>query len=64
MKYFLNVPVPQTPIKSIGMEVYREMRTGCEAADAIPSGKTAYAIDVLGPRFKALQLSAIDKCWS
>ncbi|CAK0833613.1 unnamed protein product [Prorocentrum cordatum] len=64
LKYFLKVFIPQNPIKSIGIEVYREMRTVCEAADAILSGKTAYALDVLSQRFKALQLFAIDKSWS
>eukprot|EP00959_Pyramimonas_sp_CCMP1952_P436001 9130117-Pyramimonas_sp.AAC.1 len=64
LKYFLNVFIPQNPIKSIGIGVYREMRTVCEAAGAILSGKTAYALDVLSQRFKALQLFAVDKSWS
>ncbi|CAK0850861.1 unnamed protein product [Prorocentrum cordatum] len=64
LQYFLNVFIPQNPIKSIGIEVYREMGTVCEAADAILSGKAAYALDVLSQRFKALQLFAIDKSWS
>ncbi|CAK0838564.1 unnamed protein product [Prorocentrum cordatum] len=64
LKYFLNVFIPQNPIKSIGIEVHREMRAVCEAADAILSGKTSYALDVLSQRSKALRLFAIGKTWS
>ena len=64
LKYLLNVFIPQNPIKNIGVDVYREMRTVCEAADALVSGKTIYALDILAQRFKALQMYTVDKSWS
>ena len=40
------------------------VRNFAEAAGAIFSGKTPYALDILSQRFKALQLFSIDKSWA
>ncbi|CAK0832632.1 unnamed protein product [Prorocentrum cordatum] len=64
VKYLSDVVIPQSPIVSTCIEFYCVVRAVYEAAHAVLSGKTAYALDVLSQRLLALQLLWLDKKWS
>ena len=51
-------------MKTLGSELYREMRTLAEAVDLILKGKSLQACDMLVARFKACQQKAKDGNWA
>ena len=64
LKYLLTTFIPQNPVKTIGVDMFRQLRTLAEAMDALIEGRTPAALDLLMQRFKACQLSLQDRSWS
>jgi len=64
LRFLLSVYLPQHPVREIGAEIYREMRTLAEAMDLLLQGRTAAVADILAQRFKAIQVAVNDGDWS
>ena len=64
LKYLLTTFLPQNPVKAIGSDMYRQLRTLAEAMDALIEGRVPAALDLLMQRFKACQLSLQDRSWA
>ncbi|CAK0846241.1 unnamed protein product [Prorocentrum cordatum] len=64
LRFLLSVYLPQHPVKEIGGEIYRELRTIAEALDLLLQGRTAAVADILAQRFKAIQVAVGDGSWS
>ena len=64
LRFLLSVYLPQHPVREIGAEIYREMRTLAEALDLLLQGRTAAVADILAQRFKAIQVAVNDGDWS
>ena len=64
LRFLLAVYLPQHPVKEIGGEIYRELRTIAEALDLLLQGRTAAVADILAQRFKAIQVAVGDGSWS
>ncbi len=64
LKYLLTTFLPQNPVKAIGTDMYRQLRTLAEVMDALIEGRVPAALDLLMQRFKACQLSLQDRSWS
>jgi hypothetical protein len=64
LKYLLTTFLPQNPVKAIGSDMYRQLRTIAEAMDALIEGRVPAALDLLMQRFKACQLSLQDRSWT
>jgi hypothetical protein len=63
LKYLLTVYTPQNPVRTVGLDMYRQLRTLAECMDLLVQGKTPQALDLLMQRFKACQLAVADKRW-
>jgi hypothetical protein len=64
LKYLLTTFLPQNPVKAIGSDMYRQLRTLAEVMDALIEGRVPAALDLLMQRFKACQLSLQDRSWA
>ena len=53
VRYLLTVWLPQHPVKTIGEDRYRELRTWAEAIDAVLRGHSLQAADLMVQRFKS-----------
>ncbi|CAK0900380.1 unnamed protein product [Prorocentrum cordatum] len=60
LKFLLRVLKPAHPIREIGEDRYRELRTLAESADLIVSGKPIHALDFIFCRVKAIQKTIRD----
>ncbi|CAK0900771.1 unnamed protein product [Prorocentrum cordatum] len=60
LKFLLQVLKPAHPIREIGEDRYRELRTLAESADLIVSGKPIHALDFIFSRIKAVQNTIRD----
>jgi len=60
VSFLLRSFLPQHPVKGIGQQRYREVRTICEATDKILRGDLAGATDTLIARFKSIQRTIQD----
>ncbi|CAK0822222.1 unnamed protein product, partial [Prorocentrum cordatum] len=63
LRYLLTIYLPQHPVKEIGVQTCRELRTLAEAVDLLMQGKAAYACDLIVQGLKALQGSAAPPPW-
>ncbi|CAK0898088.1 unnamed protein product, partial [Prorocentrum cordatum] len=64
LRYLLTIYLPQHPVKEIGAQTYRELRTLAEAVDLLMQGKAAHACDLIVQRLKALQVATTDGSWA
>ena len=64
IRYFISVWLQHHPIKEIGIEAYRELRTYAEAIDGLLAGKSVRVLDLLMQQFKARTLSLVDGNWN
>ena len=60
VRYFLSVWLPQNPIRTIGEERYRELRTWAECIDMVLRGRSVEAADMMVQRFKSCLLAVRD----
>ena len=60
VRYLLTMVLPTHPLKTMGEAKYRELRTLCQALDALLKGKVDAAGDLLMQRFKSLVMSLRD----
>ena len=63
LKYLLTVYTPQNPVRAVGLDMFRQLRTLAECMDLLVQGKTPQALDMLMQRFKACQMAVADKRW-
>ena len=56
--------MPNYPIRTIGVDMYREMRTLAEVLDLMLKGKNMQACDMVMARFKACQQRVKDGNWN
>jgi hypothetical protein len=63
LKYLLTVFTPQNPVRTVGLDMFRQLRTLAECMDLLVQGKTPQALDMLMQRFKACQMAIADKRW-
>ena len=64
LRYLMSVYLPTHPIRQIGEENYRNLRTLAEAMDLILRGHHLETLDLLMQRFKASTLAIKDGNWS
>ncbi|CAK0795636.1 unnamed protein product, partial [Prorocentrum cordatum] len=64
LRYLLTVYLPQHPVKEIGVQTYRVLRTLAEAVDLLMQGKVAHACDLIVQRLRALQVATTDGSWA
>ncbi|CAK0822340.1 unnamed protein product [Prorocentrum cordatum] len=64
LRYLLTIYLPQHPVKEIGVQTYRELRTLAEAVDLLMQGKAAHACDLIVQRLKALLVATTDGSWA
>ena len=64
LRYLLTIYLPQHPVREIGVQTYRELRTLAEAVDLLMQGKAAHACDLIVQRLKALQVATTDGSWA
>ena len=64
LRYLLTIYLPQHPVREIGVQTYRELRTLAEAVDLLVQGKTAHACDLIVQRLKAVQVATTDGSWA
>ncbi|CAK0805394.1 unnamed protein product, partial [Prorocentrum cordatum] len=64
LRYLLTIYLPQHPVKEIGVQTHRELRTLAEAVDLLMQGKAAHACDLIVQRLKALQVATTDGSWA
>ena len=63
-KYLSTAFMPNFPIKDIGNDMYRQMRTLSEGIDLLLKGENLRALDLLMGRLKACQQWCKDRNWS
>ncbi|CAK0793322.1 unnamed protein product, partial [Prorocentrum cordatum] len=59
LRYLLTIYLPQHPVKEIGVQTCRELRTLAEAVDLLMQGKAAHACDLI-----VLQVATTDGSWA
>ncbi|CAK0895307.1 unnamed protein product, partial [Prorocentrum cordatum] len=64
LRYLLTVYLPQHPVKEIGVQTHRVLRTLAEAVDLLMQGKVAHACDLIVQRLRALQVATTDGSWA
>ncbi|CAK0902497.1 unnamed protein product, partial [Prorocentrum cordatum] len=62
LRYLLTIYLPQHPVKEIGVQTCRVLRT--QAVDLLMQGKTAHACDLIVQRLEALQVATTDGSWA
>jgi hypothetical protein len=60
VRYLMTIWLPQNPVRVVGEERFRELRTLAECVDLVVKGCTVEALDMLSQRLKACLLSIRD----